>query len=340
MHTHQPAVVIDAGLGGIATPTLTPQSWEKALLSLAEEAWRSVVPQAPKRVINKGLLNCAYAHCDSVTAIHSRTVYLVGRLLPAGKRRALHTLCAFCRVRDDIVNCSEEDAKRTLATWRERALSSKPWKSDPVAIAWADTWQRYRIPLRYAEQLIEGVARDLHQIRYNTFAELVTYAYGVASTVALMSIHIIGFSGPEVIPYAIKMGLALQLTDILRDVGQDWESGRVYLPAEELKHFGLTEADLAAGQVDDRWRALMRFQIDRNRRLYAEAWPGIPLLHSDGRLAVAAAAEFYRGILDDIEMHDYDVFTRRAHVSNWDKLCKLSGIWHRSRTPNQVPQVE
>ncbi len=340
MHTRQPALVISTGLGGISTPALTPQSWEKALLSLAEEAWRAVVPLAPKRVINKSLLNCAYAHCDSVTAIHSRSLYLASRLLPAGKRRALHALYAFCRVSDDIVNCPEEDAERTLATWRERALSSKPWKSDPVAIAWADTWRRYGIPLSYAEQLIESVARDLHPTRYDTFADLAAYAYGVASTVILMGMHIIGFSGPEAIPYAIKMGVALQLTNILRDVGQDWEAGRVYLPAEELKHFGLREADLAAGQVDDRWRAFMRFQIDRNRRLYSEAWPGIPLLHSDGRLAVAAAAEFYRGILDNIEMHDYDVFTRRAHVSNWDKLCKLSGIWHHNRKPNQVPQVE
>jgi phytoene synthase len=313
-------------------------------LSLAEEAWHSVVPLAPKRVLNKSLLNCAYAHCDSVTAIHSRSCYLTGRLLPAGKRRAMRALYAFCRVSDNIVTDaaggSAGDAENALVAWRERAFSSNPWKNDPVAIAWADTWRRYRIPLRYAEQFIEGVTRDLHQTRYDTFADLAAYAYGVASTVALMSMHIIGFSGPEVIPYAIKMGVALQLTNILRDVGEDWRSGHVYLPAEELKRFGLTEADLAAGQVDDRWRAFMRFQIDRNRRLYAEAWSGIALLHSDGRLAVAAAGEFYRAILDDIEMHDYDVFSRRAHVSNWDKLCKLPGIWHRNRKPTDGHGIE
>jgi phytoene synthase len=200
-----------------------------------------------------------------------------------------------------------------------------------------DTQRRYRIPLRYVEQLIEGVARDLHPTRYDTFADLAAHAYGVASTVALMSTHIIGFSGPEAIPDAIKMGVALQITYVLRQVGEDWRSGRVYLPTEELQRFGLTETDLEAGRVDDRWRAFMRFQIDRNRRLYAEAWPGIPLLHQDGHLAVAAAAEFSRAILDDIQAHDYDVFSRRARVSNWDKLYKLSGIWRRNRKSSELP---
>jgi phytoene synthase len=260
--------------------------------------------------------------------------------LPTGKRRAIRALYAFCRVSDDIVDSSEGDAEKALAAWRERVFSTNPWKSDAVTIAWTDTRRRYRIPVRYAEQLVEGVARDLRQKRYDTFEELAAYSYGVASTVGLMSMHIIGFSGPEAIPYAIKLGVALQMTNILRDVGEDWQMGRVYLPAEELEAFGLTEADLAAGRVDDRWRAFMRFQIDRNRRLYAEAWPGIAMLHQDGRLAVAAAGEFYRAILDNIEAHDYDVFTRRAHVNNREKLFKLPSIWHRNRKGCQAQEVE
>jgi phytoene synthase len=153
----------------------------------------------------------------------------------------------------------------------------------------------------------------------------------VASTVGLMGMHIIGFSSMEAIPYAIKLGVALQMTNVLRDVGEDWRAGRVYLPSNELAEFGLAEADLAAGKVDERWRALMRFQIARNRRLYAEAWPGIALLDRDGRSAVAAAGEFYRAILADIEAHDYDVFSRRAHVSGWGKLRRLPSIWWRNR---------
>jgi phytoene synthase len=200
-----------------------------------------------------------------------------------------------------------------------------------VAVAWAHARQQYRVPSRYAEQLIDGVARDLAQTRYQTFAELASYCYGVASTVGLMSMHIVGFAGDEAIPYAIKLGVALQMTNILRDVGDDWRAGRVYLPQDELAQFGLSEQDLAAGAVTERWRAFMRFQIDRTRRLYAESAPGIGLLHQDGRFAIAAAADLYRGILDAIEQADYDVFSHRAYVGTWGKLRMLPRIWWRSR---------
>jgi phytoene synthase len=146
-----------------------------------------------------------------------------------------------------------------------------------------------------------------------------------------MSMHISGYASDDAIPYAIKLGVALQLTNILRDVGEDWRAGRVYLPQQDLALFGLSEDDLARGRVDDRWRAFMRYEIAWNRDLYAEAMPGIRLLNPDGRLAVQAAAEFYRAILDDIEAHDYDVFGRRARVSKWAKLRRLPGLWWRTR---------
>ncbi|HLF28481.1 MAG TPA: squalene/phytoene synthase family protein [Anaerolineae bacterium] len=311
-------------------PTLSPQTWEHTLLARAYEAWHSVVTVSPTRARDTALLNRAYAFCEAVTAAHSKSFDLATRLLPADKRRAMRALYAFCRVSDNIVDCPCCDAETSLAIWRQRALSSEPPRSDLVALAWTDTRLRYRIPQRYAEQLIDGVARDLRPIRYRVFEELAAYAYGVASTVGLMSMHIIGFSTAQAIPYAIKLGVALQLTNILRDVGEDGRAGRVYLPAEELAAYGLTEADLAAGRVDDRWRAFMRFQIERNRRLYAEAQPGIAVLNSDGRFAVAAAAELYRAILDDIEAHDYDVFNRRARVSGFGKLRRLPGIWRRA----------
>ena len=160
---------------------------------------------------------------------------------------------------------------------------------------------------------------------------MAAYSYGVASTVGLMSMHIIGYSDSDAVLYAIKLGVALQLTNILRDVSEDWRRGRLYLPLEELAAHGLSEADVEAGQVDDRWRAFMRFQIARNRDLYAEALPGIAFLNREGRLAVAAAAELYRAILNDIEAHDYDVFSRRAYVNAWNKLRRAPGIWWRSR---------
>ena len=289
------------------------------------------MPSIPGLVTDEDLLKRAHAYCTSVTALHSRSFYLATGLLPADKRRAIRALYAFCRVTDNIVDCPEGDVERSLAIWRDKALSPQPAPNDLVATAWGDIRLRYRVPQRYAEQLIEGVARDLRQKRYHTFEDLATYAYGVASTVGLMGMHIIGFSSMEAIPYAIKLGVALQMTNVLRDVGEDWRAGRVYLPSDELAEFGLAEADLAAGKVDHRWRALMRFQIARNRRLYAEAWPGITLLDRDGRSAVAAAGEFYRALLADIEAHDYDVFSRRAHVSGWGKLRRLPSIWWRNR---------
>ncbi|HET7089414.1 MAG TPA: squalene/phytoene synthase family protein [Anaerolineae bacterium] len=301
---------------------LQAQTWEHSLLLLAHEAWQSLsIHREP--VQNAALLQRAYAHCEAITAEHSRSFHMASQLLPVDKRRAVRALYAFCRTSDDVVDRPSGDAEAMLAAWRERVLMPHPPEDDPVAVAWADTLWRFRIPHRYVEQLIGGVARDLLQQRYETFDDLAAYSYGVASTVGLMSMHITGFSGPEAIPYAIKLGVALQVTNVLRDVGEDYRNGRVYLPQEDLRRFGIAEDQLAEGRVDDRWRAFMQFQIDRNRRLYEDAWPGIAMLNADGRFAIAAAAMLYRAILDDIEAHDYDVFTRRAHVGTIGRLRRL-----------------
>ena len=310
-----------------------PYSWELPLLSRAQEAYTSISAsnlQAPAAGDTE-LLRAAYEHCAQMTSVHSRSFHLASGLLPPAKRRATRALYAFCRVSDDIVDESTGQIAEKLAAWRSRILSHSPPPGDLVSVAWNHARARYGVPRQYAEQLLDGVGRDLHQHDYETFDELATYCYGVASTVGLMSMHIIGFSGPEAIPYAVKLGVALQLTNILRDVGEDWQAGRLYLPREELAAFGLTDDDLAHGRVDDRWRSFMRFQISRNRRLYEEAWPGIKMLNADGRFAIAVAAGVYRAILDDIEEHDYDVFRRRAHVTTWGKLRRLPGLWWRSR---------
>jgi phytoene synthase len=308
----------------------TTTSWEHQLLALAFEGLESHILAEPIPA-EAGKLDTAYLHCESITAKHSRTFFLASALLPAEKRRAVRALYAFCRISDDLVDRAEPDAMGKLMAWQERSLSPHPCEDDLPALAWADTRARYRIPRRYAEQLIEGVSRDLVQNRYESFEELSAYCYGVASTVGLMAMHIIGFEGRQAVPYALKLGVALQLTNILRDVGEDWRAGRVYLPQEELAEFGLVDEDLARGRVGTRWQAFMRFQIERNRQLYQEAAPGISLLEPDGRFAIAAAADLYQAILDDIEAHQYDVFTRRAHIRTWGKVRRLPGIWWRSR---------
>jgi phytoene synthase len=311
--------------------TFTPQTWEKRLLSLAYQARPPAGASGSLSLADLSLLPRAYAACEAVTAQHSKSFHTASGLLAPEKRRAIRALYALCRTSDDLVDLPAGNAAAQLASWRRKALSPNPDPRDLILVAWTDTRLRYNIPQRYVEQLLDGVKRDLDQNRYATFEELAAYAYGVASTVGLMSMHITGFSGPEAIPYAIKLGVALQLTNILRDVGEDFRAGRIYLPQEELRAFGLTEADIAGGQVQDRWRSFMRFQIERNRRLYAEAWSGLKLLSKDGRLAVAAAAGFYQLILKDIEAHDYDVFNRRANISAWGKLRNLPTIWWRSR---------
>jgi phytoene synthase len=307
----------------------TSTSWEHRLLALALEGLESHIPAEPLST-EANLLEKAYQQCEKITAQHSRTFSMASALLPSGKRRAARALYAFCRISDDLVDCQEPDAPGKLMDWRERSLCPHPAEDDLVALAWADTRARHRIPRRYAEQLIEGVSRDLTQNRYENFEELSAYCYGVASTVGLMAMHIIGFAGRKAVPYALKLGVALQLTNILRDVGEDWRTGRVYLPQQELAEFGLSEEDLRYSRVNARWQAFMRFQIDRNRQLYAEAASGISLLERDGRFAIAAAADLYQAILDDIEAHQYDVFTRRAQVSTWRKLRRMPGIWRRT----------
>jgi 15-cis-phytoene synthase len=314
-------------------------SWEHTLLSLAAEA-RTPKDDDKTLQVEKRILEEAYRHCEAITAEHSRSFYLSSSLLPPAKRRAVRALYAFCRTADDIVDCESSQRAERLGAWRRQVLSAMPASRDPVDLAWTDTRLRFGVPLRFAEQLIDGVARDLVTVRYETFDQLAAYCYGVASTVGLMSMYIIGFAGREALPYAIKLGVALQVTNILRDVAEDWRADRLYLPQADLDRFGLSEADIEAatttGEPPSGWQAFMCYQIARNRRLYREALPGIHLLNRDGRFAIRAAAELYAAILDDIEAYDYNVFRRRAHATTWNKVKRLPLIWWRSRARSKL----
>ncbi len=318
-------------------------AWENTLLAMAQQGLEH--ESLPEPLDGYEGLDGAYAACDEIANEHSHTFYMASRPLPADKRKAVRSLYAFCRITDDLIDRADGNLAEGLAAWRECAMTWPPPCDNAVAIAWADTRARYRIPSRYAEQLVQGVAADLHKKRYANFDELAVYCYGVAATVGLMSMHIIGFSDRAAIPYAVKLGVAMQVTNILRDVQEDWEAGRVYLPQDELSAFGLSDEDIAVGRNTPRWQNFMQFQVERTKQLYAEAIPGIALLHAQGRFAIGAAAELYRAILADIENHDYDVFTRRAHVSTAGKLRRLPGIWLRARRgaygqpENALPEV-
>jgi phytoene synthase len=304
-------------------------NWENQLLALAGN-----VPHPRTRPFfsywaGDASLRRAYKQAEKITARHSRSFYFASGLLPEEKRSAVRALYAFCRTVDDNVDESpdaEQDSQ--LNYWRAMVETASFAENDLVAAAWADTLTRYHIPRHYALQLIDGVARDMSQTRYQTFDELATYCYGVASTVGLMSMYIVGFEDNAAVPYAIKLGVALQMTNILRDVGEDYRNGRLYLPREELVFYGIPESDIAEGRISDGWRQFMKFQIERTRQLYNESWEGVKMLEREGQLAVGAASVFYQGILDEIERSDYDVFTRRASLSTWGKVSKIPAlIW-------------
>lgn len=313
------------------------QYWESPLLDLAHQALESDIFPHDHLIDKQEELFSSYQYCENITRKNSKTFFMASSLLPKEKRRATQALYAFCRVSDDIVDRSSGNIQEKLKSWKHQVVhnsvlpGAQPIEQG-VSMAWSDTRRAYRIPLGYVEQLIDGLALDFTQSNYLNFSELAKYCYGVACTVGLMSMHIVGYTSREAIPYAIRLGVALQLTNILRDVGEDWRAGRLYLPQDELLAFGLSEEDIDTGKVDKRWRDFMRFQIQRARRLYADSLPGVGLLHRDGRFAIAAAGDLYRAILDQIEQNDYDVFSRRATVSKWGKIRRLPGIWYRSST--------
>lgn len=309
-------------------------NWENQLIALAGH-----IPHPSPRPFfsywaGDAALHRAYKQAEIITARHSKSFFAASGLLPEEKRSAVRALYAFCRTVDDIVDEVElkKDRDFELDYWRNIVQTASASTDDPVSAAWADTLARYHIPRHYALQLIDGVARDLCQSRYQTFEDLATYCYGVASTVGLMSMYIVGFKSQEAVPYAIKLGVALQMTNILRDVGEDYRNGRLYLPREELLAHGIREEDIAAGRITDNWRQFMKFQIGRTRRLYEESWAGVKMLEREGQLAIGAASVFYQGILDDIEKHDYNVFTRRAGLSAWGKLSRIPRMWLRIRS--------
>jgi phytoene synthase len=305
--------------------------WEHRLINMAGKVTHPSTRPVYSYWAGDASLEKAYDLCGRIAAHHSKSFYMASALLPEEKRSAVRALYAFCRTVDDIVDEGSVFGRAAeLDYWRNLVQGViHPRSDDLVGQAWVDTRARYHIPTHYALQLIDGVSRDLGEVRYSSFDELTTYCYGVASTVGLMSMYIVGFKKAEAVPYAIKLGVALQMTNILRDVGEDLRNGRIYLPQDELKTFGICEDDLAAGQVNDRWRDFMKFQIARTRQLYAEAAEGIKFLERDGQTSIGAAADFYQGILQVIEDNGYDVFSQRASLSTWGKLRRIPGMWLR-----------
>lgn len=289
----------------------------------------------------------AYQLCRQITAKYSKTFYLGTLLMNEAKRRAIWAIYAWCRRTDELVDgpAAAITTPETLDQWEahlESLFAGHP--SDDLDVALVDTLERFVLDIQPFRDMIAGQRMDLSQSRYKTFEDLNLYCYRVAGTVGLMSTSVMGVNtayntaawNQNRDPYvptqeAIALGIANQLTNILRDVGEDARRGRIYLPLEDLARFNYTEQDLFKGVVDERWQELMRFQIQRTRCVYANAEKGISHLSPDARLPVWAALMFYRQILDVIERNQYDVFRQRAYVPGVQKLRTIPIAWLRSQ---------
>jgi phytoene synthase len=258
----------------------------------------------------------SYRLCREIAKEHSKTFYFASLFLAPEKRRAIWAVYAFCRVADDLVDSSAPAAERLAALddWQDglyAVYEGRP--SSDVMVAFADAVAQYDIPIAPALSLLRGARSDITIRRYETYEDLLEYCYLVASTVGLLTCPILGHE-PDAPEYGVALGRAMQMTNILRDVGEDARAGRIYLPAEDIRRFDYSESRLLAGTIDDNFIALMKFQIARVRRMYEDAAPGIELLSPSSRYTVRLALSLYRRILDEIERNGYDVFTRRAFV--------------------------
>ncbi|WP_017314657.1 15-cis-phytoene synthase CrtB [Mastigocladopsis repens] len=305
------------------------------------------LPDSPPRMKTPVSVDESYKLCRQLIVKYSTTFYIGTLLVNKPKRKHIWAIYAWCRRTDELVDgpASAITTPETLALWEqqlESIFAGHPLDNFDVALV--DTIQRFPIDIQPFRDMIAGQRMDLYRSRYQTFEELYLYCYRVAGTVGLMSTAVMGLdTSTNTAPWnrhqqpyipteeAITLGIAHQLTNILRDVGEDARRGRIYIPQEELARFNYTEQDLFKGVVDERWQALMRFQIARARQFYAKAEKGISHLSADARLPVWASLMHYSRILNVIERNDYNVFTRRAYVPQWQKLRALPVAWLRSQ---------
>lgn len=262
--------------------------------------------------------SAAWMVCRETARTHGRSFFLASRMLGPERRRAIHSAYAFCRIADDIVDRAQSDPRtteRVLCDWEQQIARPQ----HPVARAFAWTRAEFSIPADPVHELIDGMRADLRVTCYETWPDLRGYCYQAAGTVGLIVAPILGCSDPKALPQAAELGIAMQLTNILRDVGEDGRMGRIYLPLDEMERFGVRPEHLLAGQPSPGFPLLLQAQIVRARTLYARALQGVSALSTAGQMTTLMAAELYRGILDEIEVDHYQVLQRRAVVSRRSK---------------------
>lgn len=287
-------------------------------------------------------LQRSYLACKDLNAQHGKTYFLATRLLPPGKRPYVHALYGFARYADEIVDdlastLTPEEKRAWLVEWSDGILADlRVGRSrDAIGMALIDTVNRWKIPIEYFEAFLHSMAMDLTVTEYQDFEALSEYVYGSAAVIGLQMVHVLGVTDERnweaTLDGAKKLGIAFQLANFIRDVGEDLERGRVYLPLQELERFGIDRERLEHRTVDENFVAAMRFQIDRVRRLKEEADATIPYLSPEAAGCIRAASELYCGIVDEVERINYQVFKKRARTSIARRVTVALPAWWQMR---------
>ena len=296
---------------------------------------RRAGPDAPATMTRHG----DYARCAEITRRASSNFYYAFMLLPRARRRALYSVYAFCRFVDDIADDDGiKNAAALLARWREeldKVFAGMP--SRAISRALSENVGRFNIPRHYFDEVIDGVEMDLSQSRYRTFGSLYLYCRRVASAVGLICIEIFGYRNQSAKIYAERLGIAFQLTNIIRDVGEDAARGRIYLPLEDLARFNVSEAEILNSIYSPRFRQLLEFEAQRARGYYREAEEALADEDRGSMLPAEGMRLIYASLLERIARAEYRVFDRRMRLSTPRKLYLVGRAWaiaHLWRTLN------
>lgn len=283
----------------------------------------------------KAILEAGFAQAEKITKKYAKTFYFASPFLNKQKRQAAYAAYAVCRIADDNVDSNPlNTASQKLLEIKQdidNAYAGYPTE-DPLLSAFRNSIDRFAIPKQYFDDIISGMNMDLNKNQYADFAELYDYCYKVAGAVGLILLQIFEYATREAQPYAVDLGIALQLTNIIRDIKEDYARGRIYLPQEDLQRFDITKEDIAAEKVSDNFKALLQFQIQRARLYYSRCLEGLSFIHNRGsRLLILAIRNMYAEILGVIEKSDYNVFSRRAQVSNLKKIAIICGVFLKTK---------
>ena len=287
-------------------------------------------------------LRAAYEECRKLHAAHGKTYYLATLLLPPAKRPYVWALYGFARYADEFVDSLEAPDPQALLDWGAAFLDGLSADAGeithPVSLAMTHTMRRWQIPRTHVEAFLDSMQMDITVTGYPTYADLEKYMYGSASVIGLQMLPILEPVAPEAAARARALGEAFQMSNFVRDVGEDLQRGRVYLPQEDLDTFGVSRDVLARGVVTPSVRELLRFEIERTRALYAFAEPGIDMLHPTSRDCVRTAFVLYGGILDAVEAAHYQVLTQRVSVPLTRRLAVAVPAARRARAARRSQQ--